>query len=334
MLGPGVLIDDRHEIERLLGRGEMAEVFRARNTATGQSVAIKVLRSVDPQSMARHRGEIEVLSRLHHPGVIGLLGHGDHDGVPYLVLELAEGPSLAEVIDIGPLGLDRSISIGRQLAAALAHAHALGVIHRDLKPANVLVGADPMGVRLADFGIARFADTSRITAAGLCMGTAAYLAPEQLKGQVGPAADIYALGLVVLECITGTRCYTGTVAETVAARLHRSPVIPLDLPVWLRHTLRAMTAREPSARPAAGSTSDAFRCLSVGPVLEPTVELGSAGRASRAPSGAATRDRATDRVWDARTGRRLLIAFGGGALTSAAALAVSLKVGRRPRGAG
>lgn len=332
MLDPGVLIDERHEIEHLLGRGGMAEVFRARDTMTGRSVAIKVLRTVDPQSMTRFRGEIEVLSRLDHPGVVRLLGTGAHDGVPYLVLDLVDGPSLADVLDRGPLGVERSISIGRQLANALTHAHGLGVIHRDLKPANIIFDVEPTTVRLADFGIARFADTTRITSAGQCIGTAAYLAPEQLEGHVGPAADIYALGLVVLESLTGTRCYPGTAAETTMARLHHSPDVPADLPAWLRHTLRAMTTRDPRRRPPALAVGDAFRCRSVDPVLEFTTEIDAAVLIGAAPPGGAapgmtdagTRtepDRSAEASWDAESGRRrLLLAFGGGALTSAAAL--------------
>lgn len=326
MLDPGVLIDERHEIQHLLGRGGMAEVFRARDTTTGRSVAIKVLRTVDPPSMTRFRGEIEVLSRLDHPGLVRLLGTGAHDGLPYLVLELVDGPSLADVLNSGPLGVERSISIGRQLANALAHAHGIGVIHRDLKPANILFDTGPTTVRLADFGIARFADTTRITSAGQCIGTAAYLAPEQLEGHVGPAADIYALGLVVLECLAGTRCYPGTAAETTMARLHHPPVVPADLPAWLRHTLRAMTARDPRRRPPALAVGDAFGSRSVDPVLGSTTEIDAAVLPSTAPPGRAALDMTdagtrTAASRDARSGRRrLLLAFGGGALTSAAAL--------------
>jgi serine/threonine protein kinase len=327
VLDPGVLIDERHEIEHLLGRGGMAEVFRARDTTTGRSVAIKVLRTVDPQSTIRFRGEIEVLSRLDHPGLVRLVGAGAHDGVPYLVLDLVDGPSLADVLNSGPLGVERSISIGGQLADALAHAHGLGVVHRDLKPANIIFDTEPTTVRLADFGIARFADTTRITSAGQCIGTAAYLAPEQLEGEVGPAADIYALGLVVLECLTGTRCYPGTAAETTMARLHHPPDVPADLPAWLRHTLRAMTARDPRGRPPAHAVGDAFCCRSVDPVVVSTTEIDAAVQSDTAPPGdqAAldTTDTGTTTATsrDARSGRRhLLVAFGCGALTSAAAL--------------
>jgi serine/threonine protein kinase len=270
VLASGDLIDERHEIDQLLGRGGMAEVFRATDTSTGRPVAIKVLRTIDSQSIERFRTEVEVLGRLDHPGVVRLCGWGSHNGVPYLVLDLVDGPSLADVLDNGPLGVERSTSIGQQLAAALAYAHGLDIVHRDVKPANVIFDADPAHVRLADFGIARLGDATRMTTAGHCVGTAAYLAPEQLEGQAGPATDIYALALVMLECLTGTRCYPGTLAETTAARLHRAPLIPADLPPWLRHTLRAMTTRDPRQRPPATAVAQALRHRSVDAVLAPT----------------------------------------------------------------
>jgi serine/threonine protein kinase len=334
VLDPGVLIDERHEIGQLLGCGGMAEVYRARDIRMGRSVAIKLLRMVDPQSLGRFRTEIEVLSRLDHPGVVRLRGTGSHDGFPYLVLELVDGPSLADLLVGGSLGVEQSILIGQQLAEALAHAHGLGVVHRDVKPANVILHAEPAGVRLADFGIALFGDTTRVTAAGMCIGTAAYLAPEQLEGQAGPAADVYALGLVVLECLTGTRCYPGTLVEAAMARLHRAPVVPVELPVWLHHTLRAMTARDPGRRPPAEAVADTFRCRSLDAVLASTVEVDVAALSSGAAPGSAIHEitgssgtiqgrRISRPLWDVGAGRRpLVLAFGGGALTTAAALAL------------
>jgi serine/threonine protein kinase len=334
VLDPGVLIDERHEIEQLLGCGGMAEVYRARDLRTGRSVAIKLLRMVDPHSLSRFRTEIEVLSRLDHPGVVRLSGTGSHDGVPYLVLELVDGPSLDDVLVGGPLGVEQSIAIGQQLAEALAHAHGLGVVHRDVKPANVILPTEPAGVRLADFGIALFSDTTRMTAAGMCIGTAAYLAPEQLEGQAGPAADVYALGLVVLECLTGTRCYPGTLVEAATARLHRAPVVPVALPIWLRHTLRTMTARDPGRRPPAEAVAATFRCRSVDAVLASTVEVDVASLSTGAAPGAAIHEitgssgtiqgrRIPKPLWDVGPGRRpLVLAFGSGALTTAAALAL------------
>jgi len=214
-----------------------------------------------------------VLSRLDHPGVVRLYGNGSHRGVPYLVLELADGPTLADVLTDGALDIDQAVSIGQQLAEALTHAHSRDITHRDLKPANVVLNADPVRVHLADFGIARFSDTTRITATGTCIGTPAYLAPEQLQGHVSPASDIYALGLVILECLTGTHCYPGTIVATALARLQQAPTIPDELPPWLHHTLRAMTALHPDHRPPAEATATAFCHQSVDRVLATTSDL-------------------------------------------------------------
>jgi hypothetical protein len=281
----GTLIDDRHEIDQLVGRGGMADVFRARDVTTGRMVAIKILRAVDPQSMSRFRTERDVLSRLDHPAVVRLCDTGTHDGVPYLVLELVDGPTLAEVLAHGPLDIDQAISIAHQLAQALTHAHSRDITHRDLKPANVVLDADRVRVHLADFGIAMFSDTARITATGTCIGTPAYLAPEQLEGHVDPASDVYALGLVVLECLTGTHCYAGTIADTALARLHQPPSIPDDLPPWLQHTLRAMTARHPHHRPPAQATAAAFYHRTVDAVLATTQYLDLTARSTDPPPG-------------------------------------------------
>ena len=145
--------------------------------------------------------------------------------------------------------------IGARLADALAHVHASGIIHRDLKPANVLLGADGRP-RLADFGIARALDGTAVTGTGYVVGTAAYLAPEQVRGEwVGPAADVYALGLVLLEALTGRREYPGALVESATARLHRPPGIPESLPSCLRTALHAMTALEPAVRPTASEVA-------------------------------------------------------------------------------
>src|SRR4029450_366902 len=163
-------MDERYEVERLLGRGGMAEVFQALDLTTEAPVALKLVRDVEPRSIRRFQDELGVLGRLVHPGVVGLRASGTHDGAPYLVLELIEGPSLADLLLDGALGLQRSIAVGRQLAEALAYAHAHDVVHRDLKPANVLCESASERVCLTDFGIARWADATRMTAPGALMG--------------------------------------------------------------------------------------------------------------------------------------------------------------------
>ena len=273
MLALDLVIDRRYRVEQLLGRGGMAEVYRAVDTEAGQPVAVKLLRDVERGDLERFRIEVAALARLDHPGVIKLLGSGSHEGVPYLVLELVGGPSLADALADGPLGFDRSVGAAGHVADALAHAHRLTVVHRDVKPANVLFDADGRP-RLSDFGTARLAGMSGVTATGMVIGTAPYLAPEQVKGQgVGAPADVYALGLVVLECLTGTRCYPGTWTEAALARLHRPPDIPEGLPAWLRKVLAAMTALDPRGRPSAEAAAEAFDRRSAGPLSGATVKL-------------------------------------------------------------
>jgi serine/threonine protein kinase len=277
MLAPGTWIDDRYEVHELLGRGGMADVLRAEDTVTGEAVAVKVLRDHDLSGLARFHAELSALRALDHPSVVRLRDAGVHDeDQPYLVLDLVDGPTLAVVLLEGALGHQASIALGYQLAAGLAHAHAQDITHRDVKPSNVLLDTDAQRPLLADFGLARLTDSTRITRTGVCVGTAAYLAPEQLEGQSSPASDVYALGLVLIECLTGTLCYPGPVAEAALARLHRSPVVPAGLPGWLQHTLRAMTDREAPERPPAEAVAAALQAHSVDPLVEAT----RTGRAS------------------------------------------------------
>jgi serine/threonine protein kinase len=200
-----------------------------------------------------------VLSRLRHPGLVGLRDSGTHRGDPFLVLDLVEGSDLASVLRHGPLGADGTATLLLPVAEGLAHAHATGVVHRDVKPANILVDQDGRG-RLADFGIARLAGATRYTATGRVIGTAVYLAPEQVRAEpVGPAADVYALGLVILECATGVRAFPGGAVESAMARLMRTPALPVWLSPWMRQLLQAMTAMQPGLRPGAAEVAETLR---------------------------------------------------------------------------
>jgi serine/threonine protein kinase len=178
-------------------------------------------------------------------------------------MELVDGETLADTIRRGPVPADRVAEVGARLADALAYVHAQGLVHRDVKPANVLLGKDGR-VRLTDFGIARLVDAAKVTATGLTVGTASYLSPEQVTSDpVGPPTDIYALGLVLLECLKGEREYPGSAVEVALARLNRQPVIP-RLPAGWGGLLAAMTDRDPSRRPTAKQVASDLHAVATG----------------------------------------------------------------------
>ncbi|MDT7576615.1 MAG: eukaryotic-like serine/threonine-protein kinase [Pseudonocardiales bacterium] len=253
----GEPIAARYSLSRVIGSGATAVVHEGRDLITGQPVAVKLYRA---SGTVRHRvqqqREIAALTRLRHPGLIALHDCGTepgHDGRTYLVTDLVEGPSLRTRLFDGPLSTRSVYELTARLATALAYVHAHGFLHRDIKPANILLahGHEPL---LADFGIARALDGTIATATGAVSGTAAYLAPEQVRGgPVEPAADVYALGLVLLEALTGRLEYPGTVVESAIARLHRRPVIPPGLPWNLTTLLEAMTDPDPAERPTAAA---------------------------------------------------------------------------------
>jgi hypothetical protein len=173
-------------------------------------------------------------------------------------MDFIEGESLAARLRRGPVPPTVVAELGTTLAAALAHVHERGIVHRDIKPGNVLLDEDGRPW-LADFGIARIVDATRVTATGVVVGTAAYMAPEQVRGEaVGPAADVYALGLVLLEAVTGRREYDGGALESALARLNRSPRVPSDVPDPLAATIRRMTLGEPAERPSAEQVAAAL----------------------------------------------------------------------------
>ena len=240
----------------------MADVYDAVDNDTGRRVAVKVLRGVDnPLDARRFAAEIRTTARLAHPCIVTLLDAGEHQGAPYLVMERVAGGSLAERVRQGPVPAPDVARIGAQVAAALAHAHEAGIIHRDVKPANVLL--DENGhARLADFGIAVSATATRLTVSGSVAGSAAYVAPEQVLGDaVGPGADVYALGLVLLECLLGRPVYSGTAVEAALARLTRDPEIPAELPDDWVALLRRMTAGKPQRRPNADTAAQTLAGL-------------------------------------------------------------------------
>lgn len=334
---PAVL-GDRYEVGPVLGHGGTATVYRAQDRTLRRTVAVKLFApgAVGPDHR-RHDDEVRTLARLNHPGLVSLYDAGSHEGRAYLVMQLVEGQTLAERIDPDePLSPETTTALGAVLADSLRYVHVQGVVHRDLKPANVLLDTEghPM---ITDFGIARLVDTTRVTATGFMVGTAAYLAPEQVRGEpISPATDIYSLGLVLLECVTGRREYPGGALEAAVARLHRPPATPDGLPKPLAGLLRRMTADDPGQRPSAASVAESLEAgaetvvLGAGSVATQAIAPLAATPGSDIDSGEMTapRDPAPTppepTAAPARRRRRLalLTAGGAGAAVLAAVLAI------------
>jgi len=260
-----VVVADRYRLVSLLGRGGTAEVWRAEDDALGRHVALKLVTVPTDDSAARAGEEARLLAKLNHPGLVPVYDAGTDDrGRPWVVMELVEGETLSDTIKRGPVPSQRTAAIGRSIAQALAYVHQQGLVHRDVKPGNVLIGNDER-VRLTDFGIARLVDAARVTSTGMMVGTASYLAPEQVAGDpVGPAADVYALGLVLLECLSGQREYNGSTVEVALARLHRQPSVPDSLGDGWPGLLRALTARDPAVRPLPSAVVEELSAIASG----------------------------------------------------------------------
>ena len=257
-LTPGTLVADRYQIVGPLGRGGMGHVYRARHLGLHKDVALKVIgtRDVD-QIAARFEREAQAIARLDHPGCVRVLDHGrTAEGAQYLAMELIEGPTLAAALrEGGPLSPARAVGIARSLLAALAHAHARGVLHRDLKPENVILaaGAAPRVV-LIDFGLASLRDAGPLTADGMCLGSPSYIAPERLLGRPhSERAEVYAVGVLLYEMLAGHPPFRGRSPEEIMQEVLQHPFRPLrtqraDVSAVLEAVVRRALARDPAHR--------------------------------------------------------------------------------------
>lgn len=301
----GTLVAERYLVERLIGRGGMATVYEAADQQLPRRVALKIFKPelADGDDMRRHEAEVALLASLNHPGLVTLFDASTtEDGGAVLVLELVQGDDLRLTMDEGPLPSEEVAVIGAAVADALSYSHDRGIVHRDVKPGNILVpahdGTDTAPrAKLADFGIARLVDETRVTATGAVLGTAHYLSPEQaVGGEVGPASDVYSLGLVLLEALTGERTFPGTGVESAAARLARDPFLPPDMsPEWAG-LIRAMTAREPDDRPTAREAAERLRAIASIPAFRPVDESLDATRVLPAVPTEATEAMGADAV--------------------------------------
>ncbi|MFC4852656.1 serine/threonine-protein kinase [Actinophytocola glycyrrhizae] len=271
-LPDGCLLDGRYRLGGLIGKGGAAVVHEAVDTVLGRRVAVKLYRAADPVGRYRFGSEARLLASLSHPRLVTVYDVCLDGDQPFLVLELVDGPTLRDLMNPGPFGYDVVARLGTALAEALAYVHSRDVVHRDVKPSNILVApsGEPL---LSDFGLARVLSGAHLTRTGEYVGTAAYLAPEQITdADVGPPADIYALGLVLLECLTGHPEYSGSAAETALARLSRPPRMPESLPPSWRTVLAAMTAQNPAERPTATRCAEWLAALGEGRA-EPAIPL-------------------------------------------------------------
>ena len=260
-----------YTVATLIGEGGMGQVWQATDTQLGRQVALKILPdavAADPERLGRFTREAQILASLNHPNIAAIYGIEEAEGTRALVLELVDGPTLADRIKQGPIPLDEALPIARQIAEDLEATHERGVIHRDLKPANIKVKADGT-VKVLDFGLAKailpdatdpnmamsptISLTAGATQLGMVLGTAAYMAPEQAKGRVvDKRADVWAFGAVLYEMLTGKRAFAGgDLADTLAMVLTKEvewSTLPADTPAPVRKLAERCLTRDPTQR--------------------------------------------------------------------------------------
>ena len=221
---------DRYELVEVVGRGGMGEVWSARDLRLGRSVAVKLLSPhMASEAGVRERFEAEARSaaRLSHPNVVQVFDSGEHDGIPYLVMELLPGRTLADVVALGRLDPEAVRRIGMEVLGALEASHQAGILHRDIKPGNVLLAADGRA-KVGDFGIAKSTEGLNLTSTGMIVGTAAYLAPERVAGEPAtPQSDLYAVGVVLYEALSGRKPFEADTPIGLMRAVEAHQAIPL-----------------------------------------------------------------------------------------------------------
>ncbi|MGE5131998.1 MAG: serine/threonine-protein kinase [Gemmatimonadota bacterium] len=279
---PASILENRYRLADRIAVGGMGEVWRAEDLLLSRAVAVKLLRPAyaqDDSGRTRFRAEARYAGSLSHPNIAQIYdyGAGEPPARPYLVMELVDGPSLAALLKDGPLGPVRTLEIISQAAAGLQAAHAAGLVHRDVKPGNLLVGNTGQ-VKIADFGIAHAVGSVPVTRTGELVGTPAYLSPEQVMGaHATPASDLYALGILAYQCLTGEVPFTGEPLAVALAHQERSlPPLPPPVPLGVAALVAALTAKDPQARPP-----------SAGHVAQRAAQL-RAGLAAKAGAGASS----------------------------------------------
>nr|UXE45693.1 serine/threonine-protein kinase PknD [uncultured bacterium] len=258
----GQRIADRFEILEHAGAGGMGTVYRALDTKTGRAVAVKLLTLDEDASAERFAREAQVLAQLSHPGIVGYVSHGSHEGKHYLVMEWVSGETLNRVLDREGLNLEQSVTLCIEVAQALQELHKHGLVHRDIKPSNLIFPEGrPHGVKVLDFGLARRArELTGPTRTGLMVGSPGYMSPEQARGQreVSPEADVFSLGCVFYECLTGYAAFEGSDPLSIRSKVlmvepkpvnELNPEVPPGLPAFVQK----MISKNITDRPRDGS---------------------------------------------------------------------------------
>ena len=294
----GSVLGGRYRLVELLGQGGMATIYRARDAQLDRDVAVKLLRPEfgrDPDFLARFRDEAKAAASLSHPNIVAVFDFGEEQSDPYIVMELIDGQDLSSILrENGPLPPRQAARVSAEVAKALQAAHVRGIVHRDVKPSNILVGRDGR-VKVADFGIARALDDAQVTLPGVTMGSVHYFSPEQARGEPATqASDIYSLGIVLYESLTGQRPFSGDGAAAVAlARLTTTPPLPSAIrsgvPAPLDQIVQRAMALDPAARYAsAASMASALEGWLADPATPTTAAVAGAAGAAAAVGAAAT----------------------------------------------
>src|SRR5262245_12503009 len=295
--GATVIINDRYEIHKRIGRGGMADVFLGRDRLLDRQVAIKVLFpefAIDPNFVERFRREAQAAANLSHPNIVNVYDWGRHSGTYFIAMEYVHGRTLAEILRTnGHVTSKQAAEIASEVAAALGFAHEAGLVHRDIKPANILIGSNGQ-VKVADFGIARAMNApteSNLTQVGSVMGTATYFSPEQAQGaQPDPRSDLYSLGIVLYEMVGGRPPFSGENPVSIAYKqVHDNPQplnqIVADVPKSFEAIVAKLLAKRPEVRyPNAEALREDLRRFRQGePVQALTAVAGGLGAAGAAP---------------------------------------------------